>query len=298
VIVRDTVVQDCGMNGLGFGKIDNVRVESSRFERCYNGIKMLDCRDVVVHAVTANSNRRHGIAFTFSHRWHVDDCVASGNGSGENGGWGIVAGGEPLRLKPNSDFTITNNICENNADGGISVDPTVVPDPGQPEVIWVQRARVSGNVCRNATLHHGIHITHARDVVVTDNVCTGNQRGSGVQLVSSSHVLVQGNTCCVNRNGIGLFSNAEVSDPGHHVIGINLLYGNDVDIRHQESGSGQPLTGVRIHGLHGRPNPEGQVQAEPGTLYQRHEDDDGALFVKQAGSGVTGWVHVAADHGL
>jgi parallel beta-helix repeat protein len=101
-------------------------------------------------------------------------------------------------------------------------------------------------------------------VVVTDNVCSDNQKGSGIQLVSSSHVLVQGNTCFGNRNGIGLFSDADVTDPGHHVIGINLLYHNEFDVRHQRSDRGQPLTGVRIHGLHGEPEPEGTSKPNRG----------------------------------
>lgn len=302
VIVRDTVVGDCGGNGLGFSRVDNARVESSRIERCNNGIKMRECDDVVVHGVTASTNRRHGIVFTFSRRWHVDNCVARGNGTGTHGGWGIAAGGEPTgdqqpKPKPNRDFTITNNICEDNDRGGITLDPTVAPEEGEPEVIWPQRARVSGNVCRNAELHHGIHLTHSSDVVVTDNVCTGNKKGSGIQLVSSSHVLVQGNTCFANRNGIGLFSDKDVTNPGHHVIGINMLSRNtDADVLHQQTGAGQPLTGVRIHGLHGQRNPEGKVQAEPGTLYEWHKDDQGALFVKKDGSTADGWVRAATDN--
>lgn len=200
-------------------------------------------------------------------------------------------------LEPNGDFTITNNVCEDNADGGITLDPTTRPKPGKPEDLWPQRARVSGNVCRNATNHHGIHVTHASDVVLTDNVCAGNQHGSGIQLVSSAHVLVQSNSCSDNRNGIGLFSNEHVVDPGHHVIGINLLYRNDVDIRHQPSDQGQPLTGVRLHGLHGGQTPEGTVQAEPGTLYERHEGDQGALYVKEAGSGTSGWARAVTAAG-
>lgn len=299
VLVRDTIVQGCGGNGLSCGRVDHVRVESSRFEECNNGIKMLGCNDVVVHGVTANSNRRHGIVFTFSHRWHVDDCFAAGNGS-DGEGWGIAAGGEPLEgLEPNSDFTITNNICGHNADGGITLDPTMKPEPGEEhETIFSQRARVSGNVCRNSAHNHGIHVTHASDVVVTDNVCCDNAKGSGIQLVSSSHVLVQGNACFGNRNGIGLFSDRDVVDPGHHLIGINMLYENTkADVRHQEPGQGQPLVGVRIHGLHGGQPPEGIEQAEPGTLYEWHDRDAGALYVKAGGSGTAGWLRVAADDG-
>src|SRR6266508_1541475 len=46
---------------------------------------------------------------------------------------------------PNSDFTITDNICRDNYDGGITLDPTRADDP---TAVLGQRARVSGNVCR------------------------------------------------------------------------------------------------------------------------------------------------------
>jgi hypothetical protein len=296
VIVRDTVVEHCGGNGLGFGKIANVRVESSRFERCNNGVKLLGCEDVVVHGVAANENRRHGIVFTFSHRWHVADCVARGNGptaTDQKGGWGIAAGGEAAKgLQPNSDFTITNNVCEHNVTGGITLDPTMEDTPA---TIWSQRARVSGNVCRSDGAEPGIHVTHSSDVVVSDNTCctdSAGGKGSGIQIVSSSHVLAHGNVCFGKHNGIGLFSNEAVTDPGYHVLGTNMLDRNDVDVLHQRSGQGQPLTGVRIHGLHGKRKPDGKVEAEPGTLYEQHEDGQdgrGALYVKETGSDADGW---------
>jgi polygalacturonase len=245
VIVRDTVVAECGLVGLALGQVDHARVESSRFERCRNGILGRLCRDVVVRGVTANENERHGIVFTFSQDWHVDQCVVRGNGSGTDG-WGIAAGGDPQEPPPppNHDFTITDNLCDGNASGGITLDPTV---GSQPQVIQVQRARISGNVCRDAVLHHGINVTHARDVVVTDNVCAGNRQGCGIAVTSSSHVLVQANVCSGNRNGIGLFNNEIVTDPGHYVIGVNLLYDNDVDMLHSGA-QGAVLSDVRIHG--------------------------------------------------
>jgi len=63
--------------------------------------------------------------------------VARGNGSGTEG-WGIAAGGDAQEppSPPSSDFTITNNICEGNGDGGITLDPTVV---SQPDVIHARR---------------------------------------------------------------------------------------------------------------------------------------------------------------
>ena len=40
--------------------------------------------------------------------------------------------------------------------------------------------------------------------------------------------------CFGNRNGVGLFSNDVVSDPGYHVLGVNMLDRNDVDVRHHK----------------------------------------------------------------
>jgi len=320
VIVRDTVVKDCGWkgngNGLVLGRVDSVHVESSSFEGCHNGIKMLDCHDVVVHGVTANANRRHGIVFTFSHRWHVDKCIARENGSAadvskEPGGWGIAAGGEPItNLVPNSDFTITNNICEDNAEGGITLDPTEaddpMTDPDESAEVFAQRARVSGNVCRgrrkdgelwveDAPGSHGIHVRNSSAVVVTDNLCHHNNR-SGIAIVNSSHVLVQANACYGNLNGIGLFSREGV-DSGDHVIGVNMLHDNKGEDLRQGGSQETPrsLPGVRLYGLHGNEDPNLKHAANPGTLYERHEDDQGTLYVKQTGNETEGWFRLVTD---
>lgn len=318
VLVRDTVVKDCGWkgngNGLSLGRVDNVRIESSRFEGCHNGIKMHNGHNVLVRDVTAIANRRHGIVFTFSHRWHVDNCVAHNNGteadvSKEPGGWGIAAGGEPIKnLAPNSDFTITHNICEANAEGGITLDPTVADDPettkDESAQVWPQRARVSGNVCRglrkdhetswveDATGSHGIHVRNSSAVVVTDNLCHHNNR-SGIAVVNSSHVLAQANACYHNLHGIGLFSREGIENPGGHVIGLNMLHDNKGEDLQQGGSQVAPtsLPGVRLYGLHGSQDPI-QLPANPGTLYEWHDADQGALYVKQTGNGMNGWVRL------
>jgi parallel beta-helix repeat protein len=248
VIVRDTIVEDCCESGLTLNKVNGARVEDSWFQHCRNGIQVVSCRDVAIYAVTVTENRRHGIAFRYSHDWQVNNCMTTGNGGKETDedklrGWGIVAGGD-ARVRhppPNSDFTITNNICEDNYDGGITLDPTVANDPSTEQdetaLIWPQRARVSGNLCRGRKggesrggEHpfgiHGIHVTHSSDVVVTDNHCYQNHN-SGIQLVNSTHVLVQANACYENTNGIGIFSREDVKDAERHVIGVNMLHDND-----------------------------------------------------------------------
>ena len=250
VIIRDVLVEDCCESGLTLNRVNGARVETSRFVSCRNGIQVASSRDVVVHAVAATDNRRHGIAFRFSHDWHVDNCVAKSNGGDETDreklrGWGIAAGGGPEKPTPvpNSDFTITNNICEDNYAGGITLDPTVADDPktrqDESALIWEQRARISGNVCRgrkggkplggeHPRGTHGIQVRNSSDVVVTDNLCHHNNN-SGIAVVNSRHVLVQSNACFQNTNGIGIFHRADLKDSGRHLIGLNMLHDNDED---------------------------------------------------------------------
>lgn len=312
VIVRDSLVQDCYETGIALGRVNGARVEASRVEKCRSGIVAASCRDVVIDAVTAADNRRHGIVFRFSHDWHVSNCLAVGNGGMETDqdklrGWGIAAGGGPdtPAPPPNSDFTITDNICRDNYDGGITLDPTRADDP---TAVLAQRARVSGNVCRGRRRgnplgegdllgEHGIHVRNSSDVVVTDNLCHRNTN-SGIQLVNDRHVLVQANACYDNANGIGLFSDDDVKAPGRHVIGVNMLYDNDEELKQGNfKTQARTLPGVRLFGLHGTETPECTRRANPGTLFQLHDDHNGtgALYVKALGSGTTGWVEVSTQ---
>jgi parallel beta-helix repeat protein len=315
VIVRDSVVEDCFESGLTLSNVDGARVETSRFQRCRNGIQAASCHDVVVHAVTVSDNRRHGIAIRFSDEWHVDNCFAVRNGGKETDqaklrGWGVAAGGGGDETTQNSDFTITNTFCEANYNGGITLDPTVADDqesdPDESAKIWPQRARVSGNVCRGRKGghplggddpfgSHGIHVRNSSDVVVTDNLCDRNNN-SGIQIVNSRHVLVQANACHDNTNGIGLFSRDGLTNPGRHVIGVNMLYDNDEDLQ-QGDPEEHPLAipGLRLYGLHGSKDPDETLRAHPGTLFEWHKSGDGALYVKQQGSGADGWVKVATQ---
>jgi parallel beta-helix repeat protein len=318
VVVRDSVVEGCYESGLTLNKVNGARVEASRFDHCRNGIQVASSRDVVVHAVSVTENRRHGIAFRFSHEWHVENCLAKRNGGEETDqdklrGWGIAAGGGPEdpAPTPNSDFTITNNICEHNYDGGITLDPTLAADPAK---VVAQRARLSGNVCRgrrggkdlggdNPFGAHGIQVRNSSDVIVTDNLCHQNNN-SGIQVVNSSHVLVQANACFGNLNGIGLFSREDLKNPGPLVIGVNMLDDNEHDLKQGDfrRSPTSPLTalpGLRLYGLHGNEKPNAKLRANPGTLFEWHDDRDksddgkGALYVKEHGSGETGWVKVA-----
>jgi parallel beta-helix repeat protein len=319
VVIRDTVVEDCCESGVTLGKVNGGRVEACRFEGCRNGIVGDSCRDVVVSAVTATKNRRHGIVFRFSYDWHVRDCIAKFNGGKERDetklrGWGIAAGGGPERRTPNNGFTITDNICEDNYAGGITLDPTIADDPKTDEEdesarVLAQRARISGNVCRGRRGGsdmggdsrfgtHGIHVRNSSNVVVTDNLCHDNHN-SGIQVVNCSHVLVQANACYDNENGIGLFSRTGLRDPdgpvGGLVVGVNMLYRNAQDFVHGPYGkSPRAFPGLRLYGLHGSVEPECHLVANPGTLFEWHDERDqaGALYVKVRGSGTSGWVRV------
>lgn len=138
---------------------------------------------------------------------------------------------------------------------------------------------------------HGIHVRNSSNVVVTDNLCHENHY-SGIQLVNCSHVLVQANACYDNENGIGLFSRTGLRDPdgpvGGLVVGVNMLYRNTQDLVHGPYGKDpRAFPGLRLHGLHGNVEPECQLVAHPGTLFEWHDERDqaGALYVKVRGSG-------------
>jgi parallel beta-helix repeat protein len=140
---------------------------------------------------------------------------------------------------------------------------------------------------------NGINVTHSRDVVVTNNTCMDNPYG-GIQVSSSSHVLVAGNICTGNDHGIGLGTNDVVIDPGHHMIGINHCYDNaGKDVQTEPFNGAYLMTGNRWYGLGGSALPEGSVLADPGTLYEQHDDGTGALYVKESGvNTATGWRRV------
>jgi hypothetical protein len=119
-------------------------------------------------------------------------------------------------------------------------------------------------------------------------------------MVNCSHVLVQANVCFANLNGIGLFSRDDLKDPagraGGLVIGVNMLYRNTHDLKQGDFGeSPQAFPGLRLYGLHGKDKPECNLRANPGTMFEWHDDRDceGALFVKEHGNGSEGWVEVA-----
>lgn len=47
--------------------------------------------------------------------------------------------------------------------------------------------------------------------------------------------------------------------------------------------------------LHGSLTPEGNVKAEPGTLYEWHDAGQGAAYVKADGAVTTGWKRVLVE---
>jgi parallel beta-helix repeat protein len=245
VIVRDLLVEDCCESGLTLTNVNGARVEASQFTGCRNGVQVAFSRDIVISSVNASENRRHGIAVLLSHNWHVTDCVARLNGSGEKDrakrrGWGIAAGGGPQQQgqTPNSRFTISNNTCEDNYAGGITLDPTVDDDPTTPrdesKIIWSQEARVSGNVCQGRDHEKpvqdatpiGVQVRNSREVVVIDNICHHN--GSGIALVNAVHVLVESNTCYSNKNAFAIYKRPGLPDP---MIKTNTLCDNDAEIK-------------------------------------------------------------------
>ncbi|MFW6600190.1 right-handed parallel beta-helix repeat-containing protein [Propionibacteriaceae bacterium Y2011] len=288
VIVRDTKISNCQSFGMRMQFTDHGHIENCDFIANRHGFSGDEVKHVTVQGCRTIENDGHGVVFTYSQYWHVRGCRAERNGLVNSVGWGICAGGlfrDPVPAW-NRDFTITDNVCDGNGSGGITLDPTVRQFP---EKILDQNAVISGNTCRNTTKIHGINITHCRDVIVTNNVCTDNPI-SGIQVSSSSHVMVAGNICTRNRFGVNLSSNDTVEDPGHHEIGVNHLYDNVQD-RNTEAFEGTyPMSGNWWHGLRGAGSPEGVVLADPGHTYHRTDDGDGSLYVKVTGTNsATGW---------
>jgi hypothetical protein len=282
LLVQDTTVRNCGTYGLSISHGVSAVVRSSSFQECGHGLWAGNSRAFTVSDCTFTANQGHGFVTVYSQDWHVDRCLSVGNGR-----WGICAGGVYQNPAPpvNSDFTITNNRCIDNGDGGITLDPTL---RDAPEAILDQRSQVSGNLCQGGGIH-GINITHCKNVVVADNVCHGNAN-TGIQVSSSSHVMVAGNACFNNAYGVGLSSNDVVIDPGFHLIGVNMLHHNGLDLHHEHYRSEDMLPGVRVYGMGGPVRPEGTVIANPGTLYEWHDGDQGLLYVKASGYRTTGWV--------
>lgn len=132
-------------------------------------------------------------------------------------------------------------------------------------------------------------------MLLTDNLCHHNNR-SGIAVVNSRHLLAQANAYYWNLHGIGLFSREGIEDPGGHEIGVNMLHDNHNDLRQGgPQDAPRSLPRVRLHGLHGNRDLNQTMPANPGTLYEWHEDDQGALYVKQTGSGTEGWKRVVTD---
>ncbi|MGD7707410.1 right-handed parallel beta-helix repeat-containing protein [Microlunatus sp. Y2014] len=288
VVIADTTVEGCGFYGIQLRFTHHGSIRGCTLRKNRHGFGGDEVRHVHVEHTRAVANDRHGILFIFSQDWHVDSCWAERNSLVMAGGSGIVSGGVFRDPMPpvNSDYSITNNVCVGNGTAGITIDPAVRQEPA---VIQRQRAVVAGNVCRDADKFHGINVTHARDVTIVGNICEGNPY-SGIQLASASHVMVEGNTCRDNQFGIGLSSNTVVDDPGHHHIGPNHLYDNDVDINHEIYQGAYPMTDIRQVGLHGSVEPEGVVMADPGTQYEQHRGHGGSLWVKESGRmSTTGW---------
>ena len=136
-------------------------------------------------------------------------------------------------------------------------------------------------------------IRNAHDDGIRIQGGSGNDRPADRVIVRDT--TVEG--CGMNGLSIGRVDNIRIESSRFERChnGIKVLDKNDVDIRHQESDVGQPLTEVKIHGLHGSLNPEGHVKAEPGTLYEWHDADQGGAYVKAAGVETRGWKRVTVE---
>jgi parallel beta-helix repeat protein len=218
--------------------------------RCRNGVQSGSCRDVVVHAVRRSTTGATGSCSGTRTRLARQQLGRQEQRRRRNRSQEVPWLGHRRRRRSRATDARSQQrlhdhrqLCEDNYAGGITLGPTVADDPKTREdesaLIWEQRARVSGNLCRGRQdgkrrggehPHgaHGIHVRNSSDVVVTDNLRHHNN-SSGIAVVNSLHVLVQSNACFQNTNGIGIFNRPDLKDLGRHLIGVNMTYDDDDD---------------------------------------------------------------------
>ena len=181
------------------------------------GIHLVRSRTAVIDgnvirstAQRIGTNAGHGIVVANSF-----DYVIVNNTSIGNDRWGIVASGG-VGLSPEEGFAMSqyfvvqNNICRDNAVGGITIDPSTRDDEGHPTgVIHDSFATVASNVCVG-NHGRGIQTVHAGYVAVHGNICDSNDNNSdddndssdGIGIISSRYAVVADNVLTANRYGV------------------------------------------------------------------------------------------------
>jgi len=232
----------CGSRGVILTLATRARIAGNTIISCTQaGIQLVRSRTAVIdgNVIQRTIQRKgttagHGIAVANSF-----DYVIGNNAAIENDRWGIVASGG-VGLSPEEGFAMSryfvvqNNICRDNAVGGITIDPSTKDDEGNPTgVIHDSFATVASNICVG-NHGRGIQTMHAGYVSVHGNICDhndniGNDHNDGIGIISSRYVVVADNVLTANRYGVAFFGDPTAmpegtspSDMGHHLLGGNV----------------------------------------------------------------------------
>lgn len=194
---------------------------------------------ITIRGNTVEDNYAHGITSSNNAtvKFHATNNHCNRNGHPtDDGGWGINSSTR------SADFLVSGNICMNNYNGGITVDPQVVP---KSTVNLDTPGIVSNNVCAGAVHDHGINTNWVKHLTITGNVCYGNAN-SGIALLGR-YCTVSGNVCHDNGAfGLAVEWETDKTEPqGDHIIGPNMLVNNGAGQLYllPDSG-GQGLTGM------------------------------------------------------
>lgn len=224
--------------------IDNLTTDG-----CLNGVWINGGRDITVSKSRISNSGAEGIWFNISRSITVDHCVVDTTGVTVSNSQGIAdfysygsritnnyvrntkfggicIGGGTSTLAVARKWVIANNVCEANANHGITIDPTKSTALYTSQICY---GTITGNVCEAngfvASNGNGIYVHNAAEVTVTGNECANNF-WSGVVL-DGRRLTAVGNICTGNGlYGLELRRDASSTDHGQHAIGANVLTNN------------------------------------------------------------------------
>jgi hypothetical protein len=202
---------------------------------------------------------------------------------------GIAIGGGSTTLPVGRRWVIANNVCEDNWNHGITIDPTRT---GSLTTSQITYGTITGNICNDnghgGTNGNGIYVHNAADVAVTGNTCFNNYLagivGDGIRIAIAGNVVTDN-----LLYGIELRSAAGTPDRADMVASGNVAYSNGSDVS-KDIFTASALTNSPVE-LRGTGSPNSVYVASVGSTYRRIDGGTTtSLYVKESGTGNTGWV--------
>lgn len=209
---------------------------------------------------------------------------------------GVTVGGGATTWTAARYFRISNNHCEDNYYHGITIDTTI--STALDTSVYCGGS-ITGNTCKHngwtPTNGNGIYLQNASGVAVSGNMCENNY-SAGIAM-NGQRLAVAGNTCVDNSlYGIELrILSASSGDHNTYRTAANACYNNGAN----QSGGAAPKWDIFTAAfvtdspvdLTGTGSPETVYTACKGSTFRRTDGGAGTcLYVKESGSGNTGWV--------